>query len=303
MDIDELRAFLAVARAGSLLAASVELGLPRTTLRRRIESLEARVGAPLFGRDRAGATLTDPGRALLDQGPGLVAQSEAVISVVRESGRQPRGVMRLAVPHGMAPQALVPALALLTDRHRDLRVRVLTHAQPVSLLPGDADLAIEISAVEPAGPFVCRTLATLSERLVASDAYLARHGVPKRPEDLRDHRVFVWDGAPHDGLPLARGGTMVIEPAIVAADIHLLRSLARAGRGIAYVPDGALPEDPAIGGAEVVGVLDKHIRRTLHVRLIVPEVLVRSPSVAAVLALVDELVGLGATLRRNAKKR
>lgn len=85
MDLDDLEAFLAVVDAGSVAAAAVALGLPRSTLRRRLGELEARVGAPLLVTSPAGATLTDAGEALVARGRALLAAHQALLTEVAAS--------------------------------------------------------------------------------------------------------------------------------------------------------------------------------------------------------------------------
>lgn len=304
MDFEELRAFLAIAREGSLLGAAVALGMPRTTLRRRVEALEARLGAPLLTRDKGGAQLTEAGRALFEEGPLLMEQTQTVLSVVRQAGQRPQGRLRVALPIGMAPQALVPAFVLVRARYPDLSFRVLIHPDPISRLRDDADLALDLGFADPPGPLSARVVATLEERLVASPSYLARAGVPTRPEDLRAHTLFTWDGPGTDAseLPLSSGGTLGVEPAIVAPDIHLLRSLARAGHGIAFVPDALLPEDATTAGGQLVGVLDSEVRRRRQLRLVAPQVLSRTPNLRAVFGLADQLAALIERMRVTAAR-
>ena len=300
MDFEELRAFLAIAREGSLLGAAVSLGVPRTTVRRRVEALEARLGASLLARERSGAQLTEAGRALFEEGPQLMEQTQAVLSVVRQAGKKPQGRLRVALPIGLPPQALVPAFVLVRARYPSLSFRVLIDPDPTSRLLDDADLALDLGFADPPGALSSRLIATLDERLVASPAYLARAGTPTRVEDLRQHTLFVWEGPgthPHE-LPLAGGGWLRVEPAIVAPDIHLLRSLARAGQGIAFVPDALLPEDAATPGGDLVGVLEPLVLRRRQLRLVAPEVLSRTPNLRVVLALGDQLAALVARMRR-----
>ena len=87
MDLDDLRAFLAVLDAGSVSGAAAALGVPRSTLRRRLEELESRVGTPLWSRDQHGATPTAAGELLARQGRALLQAHEALLASVRARGR------------------------------------------------------------------------------------------------------------------------------------------------------------------------------------------------------------------------
>ena len=98
MDLEELRAFVAVAETGSYLAAADSLAMSRTTLRRKVDSLEARAGVALVEGTPRGIVLTDAGKALASQGHRMMQEMRAVLSSVRDLGSTPRGTLR-AVNH------------------------------------------------------------------------------------------------------------------------------------------------------------------------------------------------------------
>src|SRR5262245_5182072 len=106
MDLEELRAFLAVADTGSFLTASKSLRLSRATLRRRIDQLEARAGVLLVDRSRAGAGLTEAGTILAGRGRLMIQEASALIDSVRELGSEPSGVLRILLPVGLSAQML-----------------------------------------------------------------------------------------------------------------------------------------------------------------------------------------------------
>ncbi len=88
-DLDELRAFLAIVEHGSVKAAADALGIPRSTLRRRIDALEQRVGAPLLWADSRGSRLSPKGRLMIDEAEALLASHAALLERVRRVGREP----------------------------------------------------------------------------------------------------------------------------------------------------------------------------------------------------------------------
>ena len=85
-DLDELRAFLAVVEHGSAKAAADTLGVPRSTLRRRIDALEQRIGATLLWSDAQGTRLSPKGRLMVDEAQGLLASHAALIERARRAG-------------------------------------------------------------------------------------------------------------------------------------------------------------------------------------------------------------------------
>src|SRR5947209_288826 len=113
MDLEELRAFLTVVETGSYFAAAESLRVSRTTLRRRVGSRETRAGVPLVESTRQGAVLTEAGQALAERGRSLVAEATALVTSVREVGREPSGVLRVVLPVGMPPHAFAPLFGRL----------------------------------------------------------------------------------------------------------------------------------------------------------------------------------------------
>src|SRR5437763_16611588 len=124
MDLEQLRAFLAVVETGSFLTAARSLKLSRATLRRRIDELEARAGIPLLERTRMGAVVTEPGRVLAARGRLLVQEAGAVLQSVREIGSAPSGTLRIMLPAGLPPHVLTPLFALMRMRYPKLAFRV-----------------------------------------------------------------------------------------------------------------------------------------------------------------------------------
>ncbi|MRG95483.1 LysR family transcriptional regulator [Polyangium spumosum] len=291
MDLEELRAFLAVAEAGSFLAAATSLRMPRATLRRRIDQLEARAGVLLVDRTRDGVSLTEAGRLLAARGRLMVQESNALLQSVREAGAEPSGVLRVLLPVGLPPH-LFPPLLTLARTYPRLAFRLQFSDNPIGGLMENVDFAIHFGETSPAGPWVSRELARLRVWLVASREYLARRGTPASVEDLARHDLLTWEAPFEDGRswPLLRGGTFSVAPVITAPDIHLIRQLAIAGHGVALVPDAMVP-DPGLPEGALVPVLDEIVGREIGLRVVVPAVLAEVPRIKAMLDLLEPFLG------------
>lgn len=131
MDLEELRAFLAVADSGSFLTAAKSLRLSRATLRRRIDQLEARAGVMLVDRTRTGVLLTEAGTMLAGRGRLMVQEASALIESVREVGAEPAGVLRILLPVGLPPHLLTPLLGFVRARYPRISYRVHFSDDPV----------------------------------------------------------------------------------------------------------------------------------------------------------------------------
>jgi len=156
----------------------------------------------------------------------------------------------------------------------------------------DVDVAAHFGERSPPGPWVSYEVMRVRARLIAHVDYLARRGTPATLQDLAQHELFAWECPDEDprAWPLLSGGTLRVEPVLVASDIHFVRQCALAGLGIALVPDAMVP-DPGTAPGAVVSVLDDQVGRDLAVRIVVPSVLTEVPRVKALLNHVRAFTG------------
>lgn len=277
MQTESLQALLLVLEHGSLAGAAVASGVPRSTLRRRVEQLEVRLGAPLFVRDATGSTPTPAAIALADRARPLIAHLEGLADEVREEIGAASGTLRLRLPPGLPPELLPEGLAQLFAAFPGVRVAVEIGRLDGHDLPPHVDVAVLLGEPAPEGPYRTRVMARLPERLVASEAWIARHGAPTTVEDLQGVRLLSWrpcvDGRVE--LPLVAGGGVTVTPSVCTPDVHALRAAALAGAGVAWVPDPPLL--PGVGMQGLVRVLDGVVGGAAELRLVVPERVARSP--------------------------
>lgn len=292
MDLEELRAFLAVADSGSFLTAAKSLRLSRATLRRRIDQLEARAGVLLVDRTRVGVMLTEAGRVLATRGRLMVQEANALIASVREVGSEPAGVVRALLPIGLPPHLLTPLLAFVHDRYPRLTFRLQFSDDPAGGLIEDVDLALHFGNKSPEGPWISRELVRLRMWAVASRDYLARRGTPKTLEDLASHELMTWECPGEDAghWPLLHGGSYPVRSMTLTRHIHLIRQFAIAGLGIALVPDAMLP-DPGVEEGTLIPVLPDIIGKDVGVRCMIPAVLWEIPRIRAVVELLRPFLG------------
>lgn len=188
LDWDDARMFLAVARAGQMLAASRTLGINQATLSRRMAILEKALGAKILIRRTHGCELTDAGAALMDSLERVETEMLEVQARVRGSEASASGVVRIAAPDGFGVGFLAPRLVDLATRHPGLTIQLVPTSRGFSLSRREADLAIMVGRPEK-GRLVARKLTDYTLGLYASPSYLAAHPVPQKPADLASHRL------------------------------------------------------------------------------------------------------------------
>lgn len=291
MDLEELRAFLAIVETGSFLAAANDLGVSRGMLRRRVDALEARIGAPLVERSPKGVVITDAGALLADQGRRLIQSSSALLSAVRDVAREPFGELRVSLPIGMPPHVLVVALDLLHAALPKVSINAQPSATPFAELLDDFDVALRFGAESPGPGWIAHELLRMPVRLLAHARYLARRAHPRDPTELADHTLVAWSGPGVDPRrwPLRSGGTLEVEPTMISTDAHLLREVVLGGFGIGLVPDAPIA-DLHVAKGTLVPLLED-VGADVALRLIVPSVLAGSPKIAGIVAIARKFAG------------
>lgn len=248
MDWDNLRYFLELARAGTLLAAARRLGVDHTTVARRIQALEKQTGTVLFAREAGGHRLTDAGRRLQPQAEAMEAAARAVEShAAAATSAGPTGVVRIGATEGFGTAVLAPQLALLAHRHPGLVIDLLALPRLVHLSRREADIVISLE--RPArGPVVVSRLCDYVLQLYAARSYLAGHRPIAAREDLRGHAFISYV----DDLLFSKELQLLDE--LHRPERFTLRSTSimaqyqavRAGTGLAVLPAFIADGDPLL---------------------------------------------------------
>lgn len=175
MDWDDVRSFLAIARARSLSGAARDLGVRQSTMSRRLDGLEARAGARLLQRTSRGYELTALGEAVLGNAERMEAEAIAVERLVQGRDVALSGVVRLTTVEVVAEQILPDAIARLHVRSPGIVIDVLSESRALNLTRREADLAIRMTRFE-GSELISRKIGALATALYASPAYLEGHG-------------------------------------------------------------------------------------------------------------------------------
>jgi DNA-binding transcriptional LysR family regulator len=166
LDWEDLRVFVALARAGSLSAAARALKVSHATVGRRVAALEDTLGRPLFDRRADGYALTAEGAAVLELAAGMDERASAIL---RRAGREAglTGTVRLTATESLAERFLIPRLAGFRRRHPGIDLEVLSDPRSLSLAKREADVAVRLARPQ-AGELVTRRLATIAYGVYAA---------------------------------------------------------------------------------------------------------------------------------------
>jgi DNA-binding transcriptional LysR family regulator len=181
---DDVRIFLAIARNGQILGAARQLGLNHATVARRLDALEAALGARLIARTTTGSGLTSEGERFLIHAERM----ESEMLAASAAGSALTGTVRIGAPDGFGAAFLAPRIGELAGRHPGLTLELVPVARAFSLSRREADIAVTLERPRE-GRLVARKLTDYTLGLYASRDYLARHGAPAALDDLPSHRL------------------------------------------------------------------------------------------------------------------
>ncbi|MBX7098510.1 MAG: LysR family transcriptional regulator [Myxococcaceae bacterium] len=255
--LEDLQTFLIVAAEGSVTAAARKLGMPKSTISRRLTRLEETVGVTLVQRTTRKLLLTDDGHAFHEQvGRALTGLEEATI-FLRDRRETPRGHVRLTAPYDIGNRNLADVVAEYTERYPETTVEVLLTERMVDLVGEGVDLAVRASGALPDSTMVARKIATGVFGLFASEAYLEKHGTPRNVKQLAKHEFVMMRATQgHQRLSLeGPHGTETIEAhvKVTASEMSFVQRATLKGLGIGVLPD--FVEDTGGRDARLVRVL------------------------------------------------
>ena len=246
-DWDDLRFFLAVARAGRLTAAARQLEADHTTVSRRISALEGALRAKLFERRPQGYSLTEQGERLLGLAEGMETQALAVASQVGGADLALSGTVRIGAPDGIGTYFLAPELGALAERHPSLTLQLVALPRTFSLSRREADIAITLEQPTE-GRLVSRKLTDYRLRLYASKDYLARHGPMADLADLSGRTLvtYVADLIYSPVLDYFSGLEKYTARRYECASVVAQLEAVRAGVGVGILHDYAVRQFPEL---------------------------------------------------------
>lgn len=236
-DWDDLRFFLAVARAGTTVAAARTLGVNQSTVVRRIDGLERRLALQLFVRHRAGYRLTPQGEALVPQAAAVEAAAQAFARGAAVLDDSLTGTLRVTTAEGMALGLVPQLLNAFHRRHPSIQVNLVIDDRYHDLADGEAEVALRAGPPGD-GHLVGRKLCDQAWAVYAGQAYLQHHGRPATPEELNAHRAIGFEGAIENITP-ARWLRQVAPRCTIASRSNSVLGLllaAQSGFGLALLP-------------------------------------------------------------------
>jgi DNA-binding transcriptional LysR family regulator len=274
MDWDDLRYFLAIARHRTLSAAARALKVQQSTMGRRLDALEERMGARLLQKTPSGYVLTPAGEAVLGNVERIENEALTVERTITGKDVRLEGTIRVTAVETLAIEVLMPIFAAFRESYPGIRLELLVDTRALSLTKREADVAIRMARLTQSDLAV-RKIGELAAAVYASRAYLDRFGTPDFANGAPGHQtILVLDdlmGVPE--MAWFRGLTERAAIAFRSNSRYAHRAAAEAGIGLAclarYLGDGSAlvrVDAPPIPHREIWLAVHNDFRHTPRIR-------------------------------------
>jgi len=276
--LEELRAWVTVVDTGSITAAAEQLHQTSSGISRALSRLENKLQTTLLHRTTRRLALTEEGTIFLEHARQILASVEQAEEQIAQRREMPAGRLRVNAATPFMLHVIVPLVAEFTEAYPLIQLELNTDDVLIDLLEQQTDIAIRIGELRDSS-IRARSLGCSKLRLMATPAYLAKHGTPRSVQELAQHRLIGFTQAePHNTWPIwhQEGELLHIKPDLAASSGETIRQLVLAHQGIARMSDFVTHQDVANG--RLVQVLEAETR---DVRLPVNAVYYRNSTLSS----------------------
>ncbi|RWH75790.1 LysR family transcriptional regulator [Mesorhizobium sp.] len=251
--LTHLPVIVAVARRGGFALAAAELGMSPSAVSHAVRLVEERIGQPLFARTTRSVSLTEAGKALVETAaPALQDIAERMDRIRGVRGR-PAGLLRINASNIAIPLAVTPVVAAMAERYPDVTIEIVADQGLIDIVGEGFDAGIRLGEMIAQDMVTVRMTPPFKAVIVASPAYVGKHGRPRDVADLANHNcigyrlvrsgaLYRWDlNDKGKDVVVETHGTAVVTDSLGAIDLAL------AGVGLAYVFEPLVRADLAAG--------------------------------------------------------
>lgn len=239
LDLNDIMIFARVIEAGSFTAAARLLGMPKTTVSRRIAALERELGVRLLQRTTRSLNPTDAGRLYYEESSQALRTIEDANLRLAEARAEPSGTIRISAPVGFGGHFLQDAIFDFLATYPKSKVELRLTDDRLNLVENGIDLAFRTGVLEDS-TLIARKLGSTHRILCASPAYLVRCGAPDHPADLTRHDCVIAGRSAAHAQWLLEGPdgeeTVTVSGRFAANEMQVVMTAAIAGYGIAQLP-------------------------------------------------------------------
>ena len=247
-NLDDIAAFIAVARARSFTRAAAQLGVSQSALSQTVRGLEATLGLRLLTRTTRSVSPTEAGARLLEAAGQRIEEIEAALASLSALRDKPSGTIRITTHDHAARAALLPALAKLLPDHPDITVEIVIDYGLTDIAADGFDAGIRTGEMVAKDMIAVRIGPDQRSAVVGAPSYFAGRSRPKTPQDLTAHNCINLRLPTHGGLYVwefekgAREVRVRVEGQLVCNGSAVMLDAALAGFGLAYLPEQAVQD-------------------------------------------------------------
>jgi DNA-binding transcriptional LysR family regulator len=242
-NLDQLVAFVAVARERSFTKAAAQLGVSQSALSHTIRELEERLGVRLLTRTTRSVSPTDAGERLLHNVGPRFDEIEVELAGIRELRDKPAGTIRITATEYAADAILLPKLVKLLREYPDIKIEIMIDYGLTDIVAEKFDAGVRSGEQVGKGMIALRIGPDMRMAVVGAPSYFKGRSEPKKPHDLINHNCITLR-LPSGGLyawEFEKGGRALrvrVEGQLTCNTTAQMLNAALAGSGLAYVPEG-----------------------------------------------------------------
>lgn len=278
-NIQDLVVFSRIVSGGSMTEAARNLDLSLAVVSKRLATLEERLGVRLINRTTRRQSLTEEGEKFHAHCVRILSEVQDAESAITQSRTEVAGKLRITAPLAFGRTHVTAIAAAFRAKHPAVCIELVLDDEMVDLVDAGIDIAIRFGALDDSS-MIARYVAPNFRLVCASPAYVARHGAPASPQELREHACIVYSGRStrhwlfqHEGKSFAAD----INPAFLCDDGDAMQALALAGAGLIYRTIWDVGS--ALESGALVRVLEQHSTPTEPLHIVYPHALHLAPRV------------------------
>lgn len=270
--LEDMNVFIRIVEAGGISRAAEQLGIAKSAVSRRLVDLETRLGVRLLNRTTRSSSLTEIGQSYYDRVIKVVDDVAELNAITTDANTSLAGTINLAAPLSFGLSHLAPAIDDFLNEHPELAININFSDRQVDLVEEGLDLALRITDLKDSS-LIARKISSINFILCASPEYLNKHGAPKLPADLKNHRLLHYSISEANTWKLinkkGKHYSVNVDAQIVANNGDFLKDMAIAGHGVVFSPTFIAWQAIAMG--DLVPILTDYTLQQLNAYAVYPQ--------------------------------
>ncbi len=271
-ELEDMTVFSRVVESGGISRAAEQLGLAKSAVSRRLADLERRLGVKLLNRTTRAIHLTDVGKLYYERVIKVLDDVAELNTITTDINTSLAGTLRLSAPVSFGIAHLSSAISDFTKHHPQLNINISFSDRHIDLVEEGFDLAIRIGDLHNSN-LKARKITTIRLAVCASPTYLAEHGTPTTPDDLKQHKLLQYAGSNANAwkfiTPSGEDYYLSINASLLANNGDFLHTMAINGHGIILSPTFIVWQ--SIKRGDLVCLLSDYAVPTYHAYAVYPQ--------------------------------